>query len=66
MSESIYDKCLTAYEAGGQQAVFNLVLSEHPDTKWEYCEPCEIESPVADGTCLVCGSCVLCGGKAKR
>jgi len=50
-----YNKCLKLYQSKGQQAVFDYAL-KHKDIKWSYCEPCEIDSPIEDGACLVCGS----------
>jgi len=53
---NIAEKCQEVYEASGQSAVFDYILSNHPETAWDYCEPCEIQSPMLDGDCLVCGS----------
>ena len=47
--------CYAIYQKGGQSAVFDYTL-KHKDIKWEYCEPCECESPFDKGCCLVCGS----------
>jgi hypothetical protein len=45
------------YRKGGQHLVYDCVtkgLLKHD--KWGYCEPCEINSPIYDDSCLVCGS----------
>jgi len=49
--------CQKLYEKDGQSAVFDFILDTHPHITWEWCEPCEIDSPVdSDKTCLVCAS----------
>ena len=58
MASSLYGKCLEVYEKSGQGGVFDLITANFPDTRWAYCEPCEIESPLEDGDCLVCGSII--------
>ena len=45
------------YKKGGQYLVYDYVnqgLLKHD--KWKYCEPCEIDSPIYDDSCLACGS----------
>ena len=45
------------YKKGGQHLVYDYVnqgLLKHD--KWGYCEPCEIDSPIYDDSCLACGS----------
>jgi len=52
-----YEKAVEIYEAQGQSAVFDAVLSGTLNaTSWHWCEPCECESPHEDKTCLVCGT----------
>jgi hypothetical protein len=52
-----YEKAVEIYEAQGQSAVFDAVLSGTlTATSWHWCEPCECESPHEDKTCLVCGT----------
>jgi hypothetical protein len=52
-----YEKAVEIYEAQGQSAVFDAVLSGTlTATNWHWCEPCECESPHEDKTCLVCGT----------
>lgn len=58
MASLLYEKCLEIYENSGQSGVFDFIAANSPDTAWAYCEPCEIESPIEDGDCLVCGSLV--------
>jgi hypothetical protein len=45
------------YENQGQDGVFkachNGILKFD---FWKYCNPCEIESPIYDNCCLVCGT----------
>jgi hypothetical protein len=55
---NLYETCERIYTEGGQDAVFRFILAEHPEVKWGWCEPCEINSPAdsADQMCLVCGS----------
>lgn len=53
--------CERIYSKEGQSAVFDFILEYHHDQPWNYCEPCETNSPVTDDrqpTCLVCGSIV--------
>lgn len=52
------EKCAAMYERGGQHAVFAYVTSRYPHIPWALCAPCEAQSPVLDGACLVCGSIV--------
>ena len=50
-------KAYKLYKKGGQHLVYDYVtkgLLKHD--KWGYCEPCEIDSPIYDESCLVCGS----------
>lgn len=54
----IYSECLRVYETRGQHGVFDLVTSKYPWITWEYCTPCEVDSPVLDQSCLVCGSVI--------
>jgi hypothetical protein len=44
------------YQKDGQSGVFKWVLERAPFLKWMYCEPCEIDSPVKSGVCVVCWS----------
>ena len=52
----LYEDCCRLYEKAGQSGVFDYINNNHPEIPWAYCEPCEIDSPVEDSTCLVCGS----------
>lgn len=59
--QELYKWCSAIYEKHGQSAVFDFILENHHDQPWEYCEPCEMKSPVteeADSACLVCGTVV--------
>ena len=50
-------KAYKLYKKGGQHLVYDYVnqgLLKHD--KWGYCEPCEIDSPIYDDSCLACGS----------
>ena len=53
---SIYDECLAIYDEAGQEGVFQFVKRKYPNVEWRECKPCEIESPIHEGACLVCGS----------
>jgi len=48
------------YEKGGQSEVYDYVNEHHKDWDWDYCEPCECDSPVfkTEGfrICAVCFS----------
>ena len=75
-------KAYKLYKKGGQHLVYDYVtkgLLKHD--KWGYCEPCEIDSPIYDESCLVCGSiykesgvmnettyveCVECGDRFNK
>lgn len=48
-------KCQSIYEKKGQDGVFEYA-GKHPGIPLRFCEPCEIDSPVFDGACLVCGT----------
>jgi len=59
----VYDKCENIYNKHGQTSVFKHVNKQiqnnNPDYKevsFEQCPACETESPILNGTCLVCGS----------
>ena len=47
--------CQGIYELSGQDAVMGYVLKYHEHIPWLMCDGCEVESPVKDGSCLVCG-----------
>ena len=50
----MHEICLAIYERFGQDAV--LGFCDLVDwQEWLVCDGCEIESPVDDGSCLVCG-----------
>jgi hypothetical protein len=52
-----YDKAVAIYEAKGQSAVFTAADDGTLKVDcWAYCEPCETESPIEGGVCLVCGT----------
>lgn len=55
---SLADECERIYEKHGQFAVHDFIRTQHPEVAWAYCGPCEIESPVYDDCCLVCGSVI--------
>ena len=51
-----YEKAMEIYEAKGQFAVHEAAMDGTLKVDcWAYCEPCEIDSPIEDGCCLVCG-----------
>lgn len=53
----VFKKALDIYTKGGQSAVENAVRSgELKCDRWAYCEACESDEPVLDGSCLVCFS----------
>jgi hypothetical protein len=54
----LYPVCERIYEKHGQSAVFDFVLNNYPEIKWQRCLPCETESPIQKNLCLVCGSLV--------
>ena len=52
-----YEKAVEIYKAKGQSAVFDAVLDGTlTATSWDWCVPCECESPHEGLTCLVCGT----------
>lgn len=56
--EEQFDKAYEIYtdRKGGQFAVFDAVEDGIlKATSWQWCEPCEIKSPILKGSCLVCG-----------
>ena len=52
----LHEICEAIYSDRGQDAVMDYILAHHPTTPWQYCVPCEIDSPMDDSVCLVCGS----------
>jgi len=57
--QELYEWCERLYEKGGQSAVIDFVLEYHHEQPWDYCQPCEVQSPVtaeAEPVCLVCGT----------
>ena len=48
-------KCQTIYKKKGQDGVFEYA-GKHPEIPWRFCEPCGIESPIFEGSCLVCST----------
>ena len=57
-TESIERKAYEIYQKDGQDAVLDFA-KKHGDevgVTWGMCEPCESESPMLNGTCLVCGT----------
>jgi hypothetical protein len=55
--KNLPNKCYEIYQKHGREGVFEFIRKEHPEIKWEYCLPCEFDSPFDDdGDCLVCGS----------
>jgi len=54
--QELYDRAVEIYQEKGQYAVFDFA-NEAGIKEYKYCEPCETDSPSADGECcLVCGS----------
>ena len=51
------EKAYEIYVEKGQDGVFSAA---HNGTikidKWDYCEPCEYDSPIYENCCLVCGN----------
>jgi hypothetical protein len=41
------------YQSAGQDGVIEWAIAEGLDT-WAWCVPCEYDSPMSEGTCLVC------------
>jgi hypothetical protein len=62
MNLSLTDECLLIYTKHGQSAVFDYINHLYADgtldesVTWQVCEPCECESPIFAGACLVCGT----------
>ena len=52
----LHEICERIYSKHGQGAVMDYIVTNHPMVPWSYCEPCETDSPMDDGACLVCGS----------
>jgi hypothetical protein len=53
---NIVDEAYKIYTAYGQCAVHDAVKAGRlPCDGWAYCAPCETESSMLDGECLVCG-----------
>jgi hypothetical protein len=51
------EKAIAIYEQHGQFAVHDAAESgELVADYWAWCEPCETDSPITDGCCLVCGT----------
>jgi len=52
-----YDKACLIYEKDGASAVIEAALEgELLVDHWGECVPCEADSPIEDGVCLVCGT----------
>jgi hypothetical protein len=51
------DKAEELYSNGGQAEVLAF-FTEVPNVEWADCVPCEWESPISNGACLVCGSII--------
>jgi len=50
-------KAYKLYVKGGQSLVYDHVNeAKLKYDKWDYCEPCECDSPIYKNACLVCGS----------
>ena len=56
MSERIKNECYSAYTISGQTAVFAFIKKNYPLIPWEWCKPCESDSPMLGDECLVCGT----------
>jgi hypothetical protein len=54
-AQQIFEKSLELYENGGQSAVLEWAATQLT-CDWKYCDPCEYNSPVLGGLCLVCWS----------
>lgn len=50
------EQCLNVYVQTGQSGVFDFVTQNYPKISWEWCEPCEVESPAENHECLVCST----------
>ena len=55
------DLCYIIYQGFGQSGVIDFIRSRQEnvtlmDVGWALCEPCEIDSPIYEGACLVCGT----------
>ena len=56
-SNEMHTKAYAIYESKGQFAVHDAVHNGILDCdQWAHCEPCEINSPMHGGACLVCGT----------
>ncbi len=57
-SLTLAEQCAHIYATNrdGQASVFAFIGKMHPNLPWEYCGPCESESPTDNGACLVCGT----------
>lgn len=46
------------YDEGGQSAVYDYVNEHYPHWDWDFCEPCDCDSPVfkveGESICAVC------------
>lgn len=54
---SLAERAKALYDSGGQDYVFSFAKAQGI-TDWRLCTACEIESPIHEGSCLVCGSWV--------
>ena len=58
MTDKNYEKSVIIYEKFGQSGVFKAVESGELkcNERFEWCQPCEIHSPIWGNACLVCGT----------
>jgi len=55
--EQIHAAAYAIYEKQGQHAVHDAVENGQLQCdEWAHCGPCEIESPMLGGACLVCAT----------
>lgn len=56
-AQAVHAMAYSLYEREGQFAVHDAVMAGTiPHDNWAYCEPCEIDSPMFSGACLVCST----------
>jgi hypothetical protein len=57
------------YDEGGQSAIYDYVNEHYPNWDWDFCEPCDCDSPVykyeSYRICAVCFSDFDFGKVAK-
>lgn len=54
---SVHQKAETIYARLGPSGVYDAANEGIlPYDKWVYCQPCDTETPLFEGLCLVCGT----------